>query len=138
MLCMGIKRWTRCRVNKLGKCRCCASASADEWPLRSDFPPPPRLALAPYTLSRFSPKPLPAPSSFHSSPTTLTSPLPSPSNPSRVTAVAFSPSQVAGGTHLVSAHDDGQLRAWDTNTGLCVRMHRKKGTELSAVVYLPR
>lgn len=53
----------------------------------------------------------------------------------RTTSVAWAPGP---STLLVSGHDDGSMRAWDAGTGACVRSHRKKGPEVSALIVLNR
>lgn len=53
----------------------------------------------------------------------------------RVTSVAWAP---GASSQLVSGHEDGSLRAWDANTGQCLRSHRKKGPEVTAAIVVDR
>lgn len=58
----------------------------------------------------------------------------------RATCIAFCPIGDAplGRQHLVSGHEDGQLRVWDAGSGACLRIHKKKGPEVSAITVLER
>ena len=58
----------------------------------------------------------------------------------RATSIAFCPVGDAplGRQHLVSGHEDGQLRVWDAGSGACLRIHKKKGAEVSAITVLER
>lgn len=54
-----------------------------------------------------------------------------------MTSLAWCPS--AGAHHvLVAGHEDGSLRTWDTRTAACMRSHKKKGAEVSALLVLDR
>ncbi|GFH06798.1 WD_REPEATS_REGION domain-containing protein [Haematococcus lacustris] len=57
---------------------------------------------------------------------------------SRVTALAFAPWPLFSGTQLVAGHEDGSLRCWDSTSGACLRSHRKKAYEVSALAMLHR
>ncbi|KAJ9519018.1 hypothetical protein QJQ45_026292, partial [Haematococcus lacustris] len=57
---------------------------------------------------------------------------------SRVTALAFAPWPLFSGTQLVAGHEDGSLRCWDSTSGACLRSHRKKAHEVSALAMLHR
>ena len=58
----------------------------------------------------------------------------------RATSIAFCPVGDAplGRQHLVSGHEDGQLRVWDAGSGAGLRIHKKKGAEVSAITVLER
>eukprot|EP00798_Chlamydomonas_sp_ICE-L_P007131 gene7131-237_t len=65
-----------------------------------------------------------------------------------VTSLVFAPeissNQGCGGaadtpaTRLISGHEDGQMRSWDVDSGACLRAHRKKGAEVTALTVVVR
>ncbi len=55
----------------------------------------------------------------------------------RVTALEWSSS--SSSLHqLVAGHEDGSLRCYDARAGACLRTHKKKGAEISAITVLDR
>ena len=62
---------------------------------------------------------------------------------SRPTSIAFTSSSSVSDSDsdqllLVSGHEDGHVRVWNACTGACLRAHKKKGGEVTAITMLVR
>ena len=56
----------------------------------------------------------------------------------RVMSLCFAPASIGTPEQVVAGHEDGSLRTWDCRKGACVRAHRKKGPEATAVAVMDR